>query len=101
MLGVFIGPTFKLGLRLFIARLIDAFMNNRETAKREKLKYDEQLDKLETELILTKSALQKELEYRKEIENSNHRLLIEQRELLTRLPDDFRVRFFCISVTKL
>ena len=53
-------------------------------AKREKLETDERLDRLESELMLTKSALNKELEYRREIEQSNDRLLAEQKFLLAR-----------------
>lgn len=62
--------------------MLDIFI--RETAKREKLASDEQIDRLQTELLLMKSTLHKELEYRRDIENSNLKLLAEQRLLLER-----------------
>ena len=59
-------------------------MNHREAAKRDKLAMDERVDRLETELMLTKSSLAKELDYRRDIEHRNGRLLAEQRDLMSR-----------------
>jgi hypothetical protein len=52
--------------------------------RQEKLQHEQQLIKIETELALTKSSLQKELDYRMEIEARNHKLIQEQRYLLSR-----------------
>jgi len=53
----------------------------REGFRRERVKLAEEIERLENELALMKVTLQKEMEYKDNMEKSHHSLLAEQRDL--------------------
>ena len=53
----------------------------RENFRQERAKLTEEVQRLENELALMKVASQKQLEYKEQMENSHHSLLMEQRSL--------------------
>ena len=63
-------------------------MNSREGFRQERVKLAEEVERLETELALMKVTLQKEIEYKENMEKSHHSLLVEQRDLQSQLVSD-------------
>jgi len=55
----------------------------REGYRQERVKLAEKVERLENELALMKVTLQKEMEYKENMEKSHHSLLTEQRDLQT------------------
>ena len=53
----------------------------REGFRQERVKLTEEVERLENELALTKVTLQKEMEYKENMEQSHRSLLVEQRDL--------------------
>ena len=53
----------------------------REGFRQERVKLTEEVERLENELALTKVTLQKEMEYKENMEKSHRSLLVEQRDL--------------------
>jgi len=53
----------------------------REGFRQERVKLTEEVERLENELALIKVTLQKEMEYKENMEKSHRSLLIEQRDL--------------------
>jgi len=47
----------------------------------ERVKLTEEVERLENDLALMKVTLQKEMEYKENMERSHHSLLLEQRQL--------------------
>jgi len=63
-------------------------VNSREGFRQERVKLAEEVERLETELALMKVTLQKEIEYKENMEKSHHSLLVEQRDLQSQLVSD-------------
>lgn len=55
----------------------------RESFRQERVKLTEEVERLENELALMKVTLQKEMEYKSNMEKSHRSLLVEQRDLQT------------------
>jgi len=53
----------------------------REGFRQERVKLEEEVERLENELALVKVTSQKEMEYKESMEKSHHTLLVEQRDL--------------------
>jgi hypothetical protein len=53
----------------------------RESFRQERLKLTEEIERIENELRLVKVTLDKELEYKDDLEKSHRTLLLEQQEL--------------------
>jgi len=53
----------------------------REGFRVERVKLTEEVERLENDLALMKVTLQKEMEYKENMERSHHSLLLEQRQL--------------------
>jgi len=53
----------------------------REGFRQERVKLEEEVERLENELALMKVTSQKEMEYKENMEKSHHSLLMEQRDL--------------------
>jgi len=54
---------------------------HREGFRQERVKLSDEVERLQNELALVKVTLQKEMEYKDNMEKSHHSLLLEQRHL--------------------
>lgn len=59
----------------------------REGFRQERVRLTEKVERLENELALMRVTLQKETEYKENMEKSHHSLLLEQRELQAQYVD--------------
>lgn len=59
----------------------------KEAFKTERQQLNEKVEHLENELVLIRVTMTKELEYKENMEKSHHNLLMEQRDLLSRLSE--------------